>query len=385
MKYLKHGNAWSLTPDSKMDVRDSLPPGNYTFCRNPMTGEYFLEESEPFVIPTKLYGKTVQWSDRILSTFRTETNQVGVLLSGVKGSGKTLLSKYVSFASGLPVLIVNSPFSDERFMRTVQGITQRAVILFDEFEKLYDREAQEKILTLFDGVYTATNKIMILTCNDRHSVREYFHNRPGRLRYSIEFGSLSAEFIEEYCLDNLKEHSLLGEILKLSVSCDEFNFDMLQALVKELNTYGGTVEEAVEILNVKPISRTKEIWDVTLSAYDTPGLVVSTTETLSVNLVTWFNMNGERRAYDFDIRAEGTLPGGKKADPDAENSTDVFPKHLKHVDPYTHTYVLEFDAYIDPEGEEEEPILVPIRMVVKMRTHTSVLSTKWGVTNQTGF
>ena len=58
MKFLKSENMWSLTPDTQLDVRDSLPAGNYTICQNPMTKDYYLEESEPFTIPSRLFGKT---------------------------------------------------------------------------------------------------------------------------------------------------------------------------------------------------------------------------------------------------------------------------------------------------------------------------------------
>jgi hypothetical protein len=104
MKYLKNENRWSLTPDAQLDVRDALPGGNYTVCQNPLTKEYFLEESEPFTLPQKLYGKIRRHGDRILETFRNRSRdeQVGVFLSGTKGSGKTLLAKYVAMTSGMP-------------------------------------------------------------------------------------------------------------------------------------------------------------------------------------------------------------------------------------------------------------------------------------------
>ena len=42
---------------------------------------------------------------------------------------------------------------------------------------------------------------------------------------------------------------------------------MLQALVRELNAYGGTVEDATEILNVKPHRKTsEETWDIEVTS-----------------------------------------------------------------------------------------------------------------------
>jgi hypothetical protein len=272
MKFIKSGNTWSLTPDARMDVRDKLPVGNYTVCKNPLSGEYYLEMGESFVLPPKLYGKTERHGDRILKTFenRAPGSQVGVFLSGTKGSGKTLLAKYIANRSELPVIIVNAPFTDDRFMRTMQGIEQPAVIIFDEFEKLYNKDDQESILTLFDGVYTAQNKIMVITCNDKYSVRDFFHNRPSRLRYSIAFEGLEPSFVEEYCDDQLRDRKYLKNVVTLCSTCDEFNFDMLQTLVDELNRYGGKFEDTLDILNVKPVSGARTKWVVTVETPDDP-------------------------------------------------------------------------------------------------------------------
>jgi hypothetical protein len=266
MKFIKSGNMWSLTPNARMDVRDCLPTGNYTICKNPITGDFYLEESEKFTLPKRLYGKTERYGERILKTFesRNPGSQVGVFLSGAKGSGKTLLAKYIANISDLPVVIVNTAYTEDRFMRAIQGIEQDAVIIFDEFEKLYSKDDQEAILTLFDGVYTARNKIMIITCNDRWSVRDFFHNRPSRLRYAIAFDGLEPDFVEEYCDDRLDDKKYLKQIVTLCNTCEEFNFDMLQTLVDELNQYGGDFEETLDILNVKPISMGNTRWRVTL-------------------------------------------------------------------------------------------------------------------------
>jgi hypothetical protein len=310
MKFLKSGDAWSLTPDGRLDVRDRLPSGNYTVCKHPLTGEYFLEETAAFTLPRKLYGKTERHAERILSTFkhRESGTQIGVCLSGTKGSGKTLLAKHIASSSGLPTIIVNTPFSDERFMRTIQGIEQEAVIIFDEFEKLYDQDAQESILTLFDGVFTARNKVMVITCNDKYAVRSFFHNRPSRLRYSIAFEGLEPDFIREYCEDVLKDcRSYLDKIINLAVLCDEFNFDMLQTLVDELNRYGGEFESAIEVLNVKPLGSTKSSWVLTVT---TPELrdkkwTVESGDTFSNSPIVM--VNSDRWEQEISVRVQEDL------------------------------------------------------------------------------
>ena len=367
MKYLKSENRWSLTPDAQLDVRDALPNGNYTVCQNPLTKEYFLEESEPFTLPQKLYGKIRRHGDRILETFRNRSRdeQVGVFLSGTKGSGKTLLAKYVAKASGMPTIIVNTPFSDERFMRTIQGIEQPAVIIFDEFEKMYDKDAQESILTLFDGVFTARNKVMIITCNDKYSVRDFFHNRPGRLRYAISFTGLTAEFIEEYCADALDNEKYIEKILGVSGTCEEFNFDMLQTLVDELNRYGGDFDENLEVLNVKPFGGGPGgKWVVTVTTPDDPRRMWKVTHNASLSISPLIMLNSERHG-GISIRTVEDLGRknlkAKKAkrgraeeafalddgDDDSLNGRQFWlelgSEHLFKVDPYAGTFLFKIE------------------------------------------
>ena len=360
MKFLKSGDTWSLTPDGRMDVRDRLPSGNYTVCKHPLTGEYFLEETAAFTLPPKLYGKTERYAERILSTFnrRAPGAQIGVCLSGTKGSGKTLLAKHIAKTSGLPTIIVNTPFSDERFMRTMQGIEQEAVIIFDEFEKLYDSDAQESILTLFDGVFTARNKVMVITCNNKYAVQSFFHNRPSRLRYSIAFEGLGVEFIREYCEDVLNDcRTYLDKIINLAVLCDEFNFDMLQTLVDELNRYGGEFEDAVEILNVKPLGSTKSSWTLTVTTPDLRGKkwTVESGDTFNhspivmVNSDRWENEISVRIQEDLSSKAKSKRAESERGiaraisrlrDEEPEETTvetlyfELRQEHLFQVDPY---------------------------------------------------
>ena len=180
--FLKSGNTFRVSNKEAMDLHDVLPVGNYTVKQDQFEN-FFLEHIEDFEVPSKLYGNIGQQTDRVINTFEKRNSSTGVLMTGEKGSGKTMLSKNICMElanAGVPTIVINQPWHGEKFNTLIQSITQPCVILFDEFEKVYDSEQQEQMLTLLDGVYSG-RKLFMLTCNDRWRIDSHMRNRPGRI------------------------------------------------------------------------------------------------------------------------------------------------------------------------------------------------------------
>lgn len=251
--YIKNGNKFTVTDQVNIDIHDQLPVGNY-IIKEDQHHELFLEQVDAFEHSGKIYGDTTRNVERILRTFDSRDNSTGVMLTGEKGSGKTLLAKMLSITAAeqslIPTIIINAPWTGDRFNKFVQSIKQPCIVLFDEFEKVYDRNKQEGILTLLDGVFQG-KKLFILTCNDKWRIDSNMQNRPGRIYYMMDFSGLSAEFIMEYCSENLKNQTHSDTICKIASLFSKFNFDMLKALVEEMNRYDENPQQALKMLNVR--------------------------------------------------------------------------------------------------------------------------------------
>lgn len=263
--FIKSGNTFKVADKASLDIQESLPAGNY-IVKQDQFGNFFLEQVDSFEIKGKVYGDSLRHRDRIFATFEDRSASTGVMLTGEKGSGKTMLAKSLSVKCaehGWPTLLINQPWRGEGFNSLLQDISQPCMILFDEFEKIYDSNEQEEMLTLLDGVFPS-KKLFVLTCNDKWRVNQHMRNRPGRIFYMLDFKGLSQEFIVEYCQDNLHDKGQIDSVCTVGSMFGEFNFDMLKALVEEMNRYRETASEAMQMLNAKPEFDDGSIYKVTV-------------------------------------------------------------------------------------------------------------------------
>ena len=160
--YLDNGGLISVA-NGNLKVSDSLPPYTYTISQDEYKN-FYLKKIEYLEVPRRVYGDSIKLKDRILNTFSKRNDSLGVLLLGTKGSGKTLLSKLISIEArqkGIPTIVINQPYTGDNFNTFIQNIDTECVIIFDEFEKVYDREHQKHVLTLLDGVYNTKNFLLL--------------------------------------------------------------------------------------------------------------------------------------------------------------------------------------------------------------------------------
>lgn len=313
--YLKEGEILWPTDKNAFDIKKTLPVGTYVVKMHMQRG-FYLEPIAGFDINGKIYGNTERRADRILGTFDSRPNTTGVLLAGEKGGGKTLLAKLISkkaAAKDIPTLVINTPFTGDSFNTFIQNIDQPCVVVFDEFEKVFDNAEQEQILTLLDGMFP-TKKLFILTVNDKYRVNSHMRNRPGRIFYMLEFGGLEVEFIREYCEDNLNDKSHIDQICRLSHLFEAFNFDMLKALVEEMNRYNETPTQALDMLNAKPHDAGRDRHQVT---------VVCNGKEINSSHVYPSTMRGNPIAMD-QVEVTAAVPMGKDSDGDEQfNSIEI--------------------------------------------------------------
>ena len=262
VKFIQNGNTVNVIEFNEEQVKDVLGNKVYMLCYSNETGFYLTYVKDKFDLPEKLYGSTNQRAERILKSFNNGTKGTGVLCTGDKGSGKTLLMSKVCNDSGLPVILINSCYTGSQFELFINRLG-KCVLLFDEFGKTYKRtddgEPQEEILSLLDGS-TSNKRLVLMTENDTFLINDFILGRGGRVRYHFEYTKLEEDVISQYCNERECSNEFTSSVIDFCRTSSTFSFDTLVTLVNEHKEFGEKLEEFLPFINVDGRNKSKTVY-----------------------------------------------------------------------------------------------------------------------------
>lgn len=267
MKVISTGSSFDIYPDDLKSY--NRLPADYYIVRFSKRSGFFLEKYSEFQLnETKIYGVHLEKVQKVLKSFGIFNRNLGVILSGDKGIGKSLFARMLgreAVKAGIPVIIVDN-FVDG-IGSFIDRIEQEVLVLFDEFDKTFARHSgddvdpQASMLSLFDGV-AAGKKLFVVTCNEIKGLNGFLVNRPGRFHYHFRFAYPNAEDIRDYLKDKLLTESYgeIDEVINFSRRVT-LNYDCLRAIAFELNM-GQKFADAISDLNI--VNTEKEVFDLTV-------------------------------------------------------------------------------------------------------------------------
>lgn len=304
MSVIFSNGEWNIY-NGGIETYDQLPAGFYKVMFDERKG-FFLVGAEEVKNTEKVYGDLAIRTIKTFNAYDKSSRSIGVLMSGQKGIGKTMMARLLcekAIERGMPVIIIPQYVPG---LATYLGcIHQPALILFDEFEKLCrgrdgnEAGSQPEILSLLDGLYSE-KWLFVLTCNYVSDVSTYLLGRPGRIHYHFEFKMPLASEIREYLKDNIPEDKWpqIDEVVKYAKYA-KINYDSLRAIAFEFNL-GGDFKEFITDLNVE---KNGGDTDVRIYATFESGVTVCA---VGGSLDLSFGNSTPRFGFDMFCDADGT-------------------------------------------------------------------------------
>ena len=251
VSWIQNGSNFKRVEGNVSNV-ESIPIGIYNVKFEPFGGWSLEKTGEKFEFNYKVYGLQTHFINHVLKTFEHTKGNLGILLNGTKGTGKTVSAKILANKFNLPIIVVKS-FGDNNtaLIEYLSSFNFDCVFFLDEFEKNWNSE-DSSILQIMDGVYSSNyRRVFLLTTNETH-INENLISRPSRLRYVKEFGNLEKEVVEEYLKDNLKNPECIDCIVDFVDTLQISTIDILKTIVEDINIHGfDTFIENKDIFNIK--------------------------------------------------------------------------------------------------------------------------------------
>lgn len=191
--FVKYGN--QIIPKPLGTDYDPIPGKVYMLKDDKWGDSLYLEEDRDFEFPKKYYlnEDDNKFVNKVINTFNnTSKLTTGTLLSGMKGSGKTLMAKHIAVESKLPIIVIDNGVPASEIESFFAKITEDVCVIFDEIDKYW---STRNLLGFLDGVKPSCKKLVLCTCNNEKEIDEYLNDRCSRIRYKKKFECLTKEAV----------------------------------------------------------------------------------------------------------------------------------------------------------------------------------------------
>lgn len=258
-------------------------------------GRFFLvKNSDKFSFNYKLYGLETELVERVIKTYTSTSNgNLGILLNGLKGTGKTVSSKIIANRLNQPIILVDNNIKG--IHKFLNSIPQNITIFIDEYEKIFGDSSV--MLTIMDGALNSDfRRVFLLTTNELYVDRNLIQ-RPGRIRYLKKFEDLKPSVVEEIINDCLEYDEYRQECINFISNLETITVDIVKAILSEVNIHNEGPLAFESIFNVKKL---KGKYNVLLREED--GTLSQVAK--SVNIYPRPMFNEEKVGYRFEVNGE---------------------------------------------------------------------------------
>lgn len=275
--FLKFGKIYKQS-DGSFTVVEKLENKIYNLCIDE-NGILFLEEYiDKFNFDFKLYDIDTEFINHVVRAYKDTNRTLGVLLNGIKGTGKSVTAKQIANLIDAPKILINNAYPG--IAKFISSMSQNVVFIFDEFEKSFtsigshlsgggptprkynddcEEDKSTSLLDVMDGVHSTNSRHMFIMTTNELRINDNFKNRPGRFRYLRTYGNLKPNIVMNYLNENLTNKKRATEVFNLIKELEIITIDIVRAICDEINLYDVSIETLCSYMNIKRADRVYNI------------------------------------------------------------------------------------------------------------------------------
>lgn len=261
-------------------------------------GRFFLTPiAKNYSFDYKIYNLQTKLINRVIKTYSKQEGNLGVLLNGLKGTGKTVTAKQICNKLCKPVIVVNKRYEGVHMF--LNSIPQDIVIFVDEYEKIF--EQSNDMLTIMDGALNSKfRRVFLLTTNNLY-IEDNLKQRPGRLRYMKTFEDLETGVVEEIVDDLLEYKEYRKDCIEFLSNLQLITVDIVKSIIEEVNMHEEPPQEFSDVFNVKKIEGFHKIYDI---SNDESEMVM---DTVTISPKPMFNVRQEGNSFSINNNYIGII------------------------------------------------------------------------------
>lgn len=237
------GAIFQTSPTTPVEIK----PGVYNVLYSDKLGHYLSYSYEKYKMPPKIYGSDDKFAQRVVKSFGAGDKNLGVLLNGLKGAGKTVTAKIICNLLNLPVLCVSEPHQNLPIF--ISNLDFDCVIFIDEYEKVMAHDERGLLLSCMDGAQVPKNKILWLMTTNTLNINENLLNRPSRIRYMKTYADLDKETILAIVKDSIVDEKFTQDVVDTVSGFDMITIDLVKELINEVNVHCEPASKFISIFN----------------------------------------------------------------------------------------------------------------------------------------
>lgn len=236
------------------EIVETFPGGVFSLKFHPEQGSWFDKEGDIRINLDNVYGDHVDYADLFYKGYCSRDRSTGVLLTGLKGTGKTLISKILSrkfIERGLPVILIDRPLPPSVISDMLGKIETECMIIIDEFEKNFEIEDQNRLLSFLDGTYSSKRMVVVIA-NDVEDLTPYILDRPNRMLFRKHFSGLTVKELNDFLDRKLGDElpGLRAELINYVKLHHQVTYDIVNNIVEVCKLFDCGLLQAMDILNI---------------------------------------------------------------------------------------------------------------------------------------